>query len=507
MNNHLSRCFLALLQFLLLVQVQGAKGQELAWIRQFGSSENDAINSVSVDGQGNVFVAGDTFGNLAEGDSEDLLLRKYNSEGELTWARQLNFSMADRHWAGVSADGLGNVYIAGSMLGPADNRDAVLAKYDANGNQVWVRQLGTVDGPGHDTFRNVAADARGNIYVSGVTTGNLDGGGPIVGGSSPIVGKYDADGNLNWIHQFRSVPSGEAWGVAVDSTGDAVFSGGIFGAFEGEGHSGGDAFVGKFAATGDLQWLRQFGTSADDTSFGVATDMVGNIYVSGHTFGSLNGINQGERDAFVRKYNSEGEAMWTSQLGTSSLEFGRGVVVDGQGSIFLAGCTDGDMAGSSGFSDAFLARLDTSGHVADVQQLGSDQNDCGTYTGVAADGQGGVYLAGGTFGVLTEPNGNGGRDGFLAKYQYSNEVAPGDTNGDGQVTIIDLNNVRNNFGGAGLGDTNGDGQITIVDLNNVRNNFGAGTPGGSPVPEPSSVVLALGFGLGLAGWLRRSSRT
>ena len=50
---------------------------------------------------------------------------------------------------------------------------------------------------------------------------------------------------------------------------------------------------------------------------------------------------------------------------------------------------------------------------------------------------------------------------------------PGDTDGDGDVDIDDLNNVRNNFGGAGTGDTNGDGVVNIDDLNNVRNNFGA----------------------------------
>jgi len=49
----------------------------------------------------------------------------------------------------------------------------------------------------------------------------------------------------------------------------------------------------------------------------------------------------------------------------------------------------------------------------------------------------------------------------------------GDTDGNGTVDIADLNNVRNNFGGAGLGDTNGDGVVDITDLNAVRNNFGA----------------------------------
>ncbi len=67
----------------------------------------------------------------------------------------------------------------------------------------------------------------------------------------------------------------------------------------------------------------------------------------------------------------------------------------------------------------------------------------------------------------------------------------GDTNDDGKVDLNDLNNVRNNFGGAGVGDTDGDNDVDLDDLNNVRNNFGAG--GSQSVPEPQAMVLlALG---------------
>jgi len=68
---------------------------------------------------------------------------------------------------------------------------------------------------------------------------------------------------------------------------------------------------------------------------------------------------------------------------------------------------------------------------------------------------------------------------------------PGNTNADGTVNIVDLNNVRNNFGQTGLGvpgDTNADGVVNIADLNAVRNNFGASVRT-QPVPEPSSVAL------------------
>jgi hypothetical protein len=73
----------------------------------------------------------------------------------------------------------------------------------------------------------------------------------------------------------------------------------------------------------------------------------------------------------------------------------------------------------------------------------------------------------------------------------------GDTNGDGKVNLDDLNNVRNNFGSAGLGDTDGDNDVDLDDLNNVRNNFGAG--GSSAVPEPSTILLAAAGLIAFAG--------
>jgi hypothetical protein len=87
---------------------------------------------------------------------------------------------------------------------------------------------------------------------------------------------------------------------------------------------------------------------------------------------------------------------------------------------------------------------------------------------------------------------------FIGDFPEPNQ--PGDTNGDGQVDIVDLNNVRNNFGSENppVGDTNGDNVVDITDLNAVRNNFGAG----SPAPEPSAVVMLV-CGLGGLAIARR----
>jgi hypothetical protein len=96
--------------------------------------------------------------------------------------------------------------------------------------------------------------------------------------------------------------------------------------------------------------------------------------------------------------------------------------------------------------------------------------------------------------------------------EYGEPIAagqPGDTNNDGKVDIVDLNNVRNNFGATGsIGSTPGDafpydGRVDISDLNGVRNNFGAGPASGS-VPEPSSLGLLIVASA--LGWRARRRR-
>ncbi len=89
-------------------------------------------------------------------------------------------------------------------------------------------------------------------------------------------------------------------------------------------------------------------------------------------------------------------------------------------------------------------------------------------------------------------------DGIVEYLAIPDAGVVGDTNGDGDVNLDDLNNVRNNFGATGpVGSTPGDafpfdGVVDLDDLNGVRNNFGFVSP--SPVPEPGTFAL-LAFGL------------
>ena len=103
---------------------------------------------------------------------------------------------------GVSADGLGNVYISGWTDGSlggtnAGGCDAFLSKYDASGTLEWTRQLGTSE---YDMSYGVSADGLGNVYISGDTEGSLEG--TNAGGSDAFLSKYDASGTLEWTQQL-----------------------------------------------------------------------------------------------------------------------------------------------------------------------------------------------------------------------------------------------------------------------------------------------------------------
>ena len=94
------------------------------------------------------------------------------------------------------------------------------------------------------------------------------------------------------------------------------------------------------------------------------TDSSGNIYVTGTTSGGLDGnTNSGGSDIFLVKYNSSGTKQWTKQLGTSSVDKGRGVTTDSSVNIYVTGDTVGDLDGNtnSGSVDIFLVKYNSDG--------------------------------------------------------------------------------------------------------------------------------------------------
>jgi len=251
----------------------------------------------------------------------------------------------------------------------------------------WIRQFGAA-GPAFE-FAS-AVDADGNIYVTGLTDGTLPGQ-TSVGEVDAFVRKYDAEGNELWTRQFGTSSFDVAFGVAADAGGVYV-AGRTFGTLPGQTSAGlHDAFVRKYDSEGNELWTRQFGSSSTDTASGVAAD-VGGVYVAGSSEGTLPGqTSAGSTDVFVRKYDAEGNELWTRQFGTSSSDLALGVAADA-GGVYVAGWTGGTLLGqtSAGDYDAFVRKYDSEGNELWTRQFGTSSSDGSR--GVAADA-GGVYVS------------------------------------------------------------------------------------------------------------------
>jgi len=341
----------------------------------------------------------------------------------LPWpgTRQLG-SAADDEANGVATDGAGNVYVAGSTLGDLDGNtslgttDGFLVKYNAFGVKQWTRQFGTA---AVDEVFAVATDGAGNVYAAGSTLGDLDG--LSAGNSDLFLVRYDASGGQQWARQLGTAAVDVANAVAADTAGNIYVAGSTVGGLDGNVSAGNtDLFLVKYDPSGLKQWTRQLGTAAVDEAYAVATDAAGSIYVAGSTVGDLDGnVSAGNTDLFLVKYAASGDKLWTRQLGSAAVDEAYGVATDGAGSIYVAGGTVGSLDGnvSAGGTDLFLVKYDASGGKQWTRQAGSAAEDWAN--GVAAIGAalgGNVFAAGTTYDGFDGNATAGGADLFLVKY-------------------------------------------------------------------------------------------
>jgi len=393
--------------------------------RQPARSSNDYAYGVATDSSGNVYVAGGTNGGLdgnTNAGNTDLFVVKYNSSGTKQWTRQLGSSSRDSA-NGVATDSSGNVYVTGMTNGGLDGcknagiEDLFVVKYNSSGTKQWTNQLGSSS---RDSADDVATDSSGNIYVTGTTYSELDGN-TSAGKADLFVVKYNSSGTHQWTKQLGTDRYDEARGVATDSSGNVYVTGYTEGGLDGNTSLGkADLFVVKYNSSGTKQWANQLGTWDTDFANGVATDSSGNVYVTGSTYRSLDGnTSAGNADLFVVKYNSSGTKQWTKQLGSSSNDYANDVVTDSSGNAYVTGTTYGGLDGntSAGNADLFVVKYNSSGTKQWTKQLGTSSTD--TANGVTTDSSGNIYVAGGTYGGLDGNTSAGVNDLFIVKYNSS----------------------------------------------------------------------------------------
>ena len=342
-----------------------------------------------------------------------------------TATRQLGVAGGQTGATGVAVDSDGNVYVTGYTTGGLDGntlkgtQDLFLVKYSPAGNRFFTKQLGIAGGQTGAT--GVAVDSDGSVYVTGYTTGGLDGN-TLTGTQDLFLTKYSSAGNIFFTKQL-GVAGGQtgATSVAVDSDGNVYITGYTTGGLDGNTLSGTqDLFLTKYSAAGNRFFTRQLGVEGAETgATGIAINSDGNVYVTGYTAGGLNDNTlSGTLDLFLTKYSSAGNWFFTKQLGVEGAKTGAtGVTIDSDGNVYIAGYTTGGLDGNTltGTQDLFLTKYSSVGDGFFTSQLGVEGAETGA-TGIIIDSDGNVYITGYTTGGLDGNTLTGTQDLFLAKY-------------------------------------------------------------------------------------------
>jgi Beta-propeller repeat len=290
---------------------------------------------------------------------------------QLVWGRQLGTTAAD-FADRVAADADGNSWFAGYTSGTLGSQafggyDVVVGKFDPAGNRLWVTQLGTAQ---DEAANAITLDPQGNAYITGHTAGKL--GDAQFGGIDAFICKLNTNGTVSWIRQFGASGTNAGNAIKLDASGNIFVAGATTGRL-GTNHFGGqDCFLSKFDPNGQMLWTRQWGTFLDDGANGMAFDSGGNIYVVGQTYGRLGGAPLGGGDMFLTEIDPAGNILWSQQYGTSSPDSAMCVVVDDETNIYIGGSTLGNMgAPQLGNGDSVLMKLSSTGTLIWQRQFGS----------------------------------------------------------------------------------------------------------------------------------------
>ncbi len=302
----------------------------------------------------------------------------------------------------------------------------------------WTKTAG---GPALDKVTGVAMDLTGNVFICGYfdSTIAFDSTKLIsAGGTDVFIAKYDADGILLWAKQVGGQNDDFASSISTDITGNCYITGFFFiqGTTTTFGNTtiseAGDAdiFVSKFNANGNLMWVRNAGGRTEDASFGIATDVSGNSYVTGYftgtaSFGQQKLNSMGYSDIFIAKYDAAGNLVWVRTGGGPYQDEPFSIATDAAGNCYVTGyftsnaIFSGTNLQSAGYfdTDAFLLKYNPSGTLIWAKRMGGTGNDIAY--GVTTAKNGSIFVCGvfkGTknFGdnLLTR---SGGTNGFVSK--------------------------------------------------------------------------------------------
>jgi len=298
------------------------------WVQRYSGTYHNRARAITVDVQGNVYVTGRSWGP----GSEDYATIKYNTNGVQQWLARYNGpSNAHDYASDIAVDASGNVYVTGQSIGSGTEWDYATVKYNSDGIQQWAARY---NGPGNefDVARKISADNSGNVYVTGYSVGSGS-------GRDYLTIKYNTNGEEQWVRRYNGPANGtdEANDIVIDDSGNVYVTGFSVGAV-GIGTNYDYATI-KYNSEGDLQWVARYsGPNNWDVARAISIDNAGNIFVTGYSFGSGT-----QQDYLTIAYDNNGTELWQARyngLGNND-DLATSIATDVVGNVYVTGRTTG----------------------------------------------------------------------------------------------------------------------------------------------------------------------
>jgi len=343
-------------------------------------------------------------GLVAVGHNYSALIAKYDNDGNMLWSERFGSNSSYFTKVVAVADGVVAVGLMNSNCGYGDcsgivgngSNDAIIVKFDNNGNVLWKKNFG---GSGSDEFYSVIVVADGIIAVGNVAS-NSFGNGHLAemsgnGNTDAIVVKYDNDGNILWkkifggngIDKYRSIFSVSDGFIVQGSSDNESFGNGDLADLEGKGDV--DVVIVKYDNDGNILWKRSFGGKGYDEycSLNALTDgfiLAGYLDTNSFGNGDWADVTEGGT-AILVKFDNDGNVLWKRNFGGDSDIFWS--AASANGGIIAAGefyNDDWEDINRKGSTNAVVVKFDNDGNVLWENNFGDKMYDYFTFA-MAAD--------------------------------------------------------------------------------------------------------------------------
>ncbi len=291
-------------------------------------------------------------------------------------------------------------------------------------------QIGTA---GNDVPMRLATDGEGNIYVVGHTEGVLvdDDEATNAGGMDIWLGKFTPDGEQVWITQFGSEADDFGESLAVDEVGNIYVAGATQGELEGTRNKCSrtcycsDAFIAKFDGEGNRLWMDQFGGLGNDIVREVVITDEGNVVVGGSSYKFLSDDGSKDMEYFLACYDAEGQSVWSKAYGSEATDFCQDIALGPDGTIYLVGNSMGPWAEGdeppTGAEDAMLIQVDADGEELFVVPFTSEGSEMIYAINVDIDNEE-IMLFGQCLNSDVAGPTQGGRDNFVIRTDLEGNI-------------------------------------------------------------------------------------